>query len=206
MSFRQNKDELVVAHALCAAGLWLGSASPFFWRLWSGESCHNCFASARVYGLCNDDDDGTCCQCHLVIRGTLLAVRRFGIPAKLSVRRNGEGCSSVWRVIASSALVKSGLTRGLPQYPTSATTGVKGRVGGPPWFHSVCRGRSCAVLRVGATRGSLSCALLSNRNLGGCFTTSPQWPLAFTAAHRGYSSAGGQMTVLAIPSSKPQGP
>lgn len=127
MSFRQNKDELVVAHALCAAGLWLGSASPFFWRLWSGESCHNCLASARVYGLCNDDDDGgTCCQCHLVIRGTLLAVRRFGIPAKLSVRRNGEGCSSVWRVIASSALVKSGLTRGLPQYPTSATR-VKGR-------------------------------------------------------------------------------
>lgn len=56
-------------------------------------------------GLCNDgDDDGTCCQGHLVI-----AVRRYGIPPKLLVRRNGEGCSSVWRVIASLALVKTQL-------------------------------------------------------------------------------------------------
>lgn len=104
-----------------------GLGKLFFWHPWPGVSCHNCFASARVCGLCNDgdDDDGTCCQGHLVICGTLLAVRRYGIPPKLSVRRNGEGCSSVRRVIASLALVKSGCTRGLPHswYPTSATPG-----------------------------------------------------------------------------------
>lgn len=39
VSFRQNKDELVVAHALCAAGLWRG---PFSGPVWSGH--HRCVA------------------------------------------------------------------------------------------------------------------------------------------------------------------
>lgn len=47
MSFRQGKDESVVAHALCAAGLWLGPfcgplRSGICWGLHSGDGSATC--------------------------------------------------------------------------------------------------------------------------------------------------------------------